>query len=107
MAVLLTNKEELSEWLFNHVRKQKHRCDAVKGEVPGEEDLINVAWVDTVTGERFDMVWAEEPRHCERCGRVLPAGTSPSVYGCTMGTGCADYSKDREPGNSVTRKERI
>ena len=33
-------------------------------------------------------------RKCERCGRDLPIGTSPSVYGCTIGTGCADYTKD-------------
>jgi hypothetical protein len=29
---------------------------------------------------------------CERCGRPLPIDTPPSVYGCTAGVGCADYS---------------
>ena len=51
--------------------------------------------IDSVTGIYLAMERArvKEPRHCERCGRVLPADTSTSVYGCTMGT---DYSKENQ-----------
>ena len=38
-------------------------------------------------------------RRCEKCGRLMPIDTSPSVYSCTMGSGCADYSKDMARDN--------
>ena len=31
-------------------------------------------------------------KKCEKCKRDLPLDTSSSVYACTAGTGCADYS---------------
>ena len=39
----------------------------------------------------------ESVRRCERCGRAMPSDTPPSVYGCTAGSGCADYSLQNSP----------
>lgn len=35
-------------------------------------------------------------KKCERCGKELPVDTPSSVYGCTAGSGCADYSQRNE-----------
>ena len=53
----IANSADLDKWLFDHAQTQMHPCHGVKGDVPNEEGRVNVAWVDTVTGERFEMVW--------------------------------------------------
>ena len=52
----IANSADLDKWLFDHAQVQMHPCHSVKGEVPGEGH-VNVAWVDIVTGERFDIDW--------------------------------------------------
>lgn len=59
-------------------------CDIPEGEK---------IYLSTLRGnETFQWVFPESKK-CEKCGRDLPTDTSPSVYGCTAGSGCADYSK--------------
>jgi hypothetical protein len=59
----ITNSQELDAWIFDHVNTQGHRCDSIKGPLqrakPGETppEEFNLAWVDTVTGERIDVIY--------------------------------------------------
>jgi len=47
--------EELDKWLFEHAQLQGHRCDGIKND-----DGINIAWEDSVTGERIYTEWATD-----------------------------------------------
>lgn len=56
--------------------------------------LDDPVWLSAVL-EAYDEEkerWEAGERRCERCGAAMPADTPPSVYGCTAGSGCADYS---------------
>jgi len=62
----ILNKTQLDEWLFEHAVVQGHVCDGVYGEMQGDYAnspvaLINVAYVDRVTKERFDITY-EQPK---------------------------------------------
>lgn len=59
----IENSEELNAWLFAHANIQGHKCDGIKGTIqaiePGDEpaELVNVKYVDTVTGEEIDVIY--------------------------------------------------
>lgn len=59
----IANREELDAWLFEHAHIQGHKCDGIKGFIqavePGDAaaEMVNVKYVDTVTGERFDIIY--------------------------------------------------
>jgi hypothetical protein len=59
----ILNSDELETWLFDHANIQGHRCNGIKGTIqsvnPGDNDaeLVNVSYVDTVTGEKFDVIY--------------------------------------------------
>jgi hypothetical protein len=53
----IANKADLDAWLYNHAHSMGHICHGIRGDVPGEEGRVNVAWVDTDTGDRFGMVY--------------------------------------------------
>lgn len=56
-----SNREEVNKWLFEHSIILGHRCDSRKSKDLDENGLrYNIAWVDTVTGERIEVMW-------ERC----------------------------------------
>ena len=61
----IVNKSELDKWLFEHSALDGHLCVGLKGTIqakePNSEDPeeVNVAWIDTVTGERFDVIYGE------------------------------------------------
>lgn len=61
----IQNNKELNDWM--NARK-KHDLVAVKGQPPegmtysdGDPVLnpVNVAWVDTITNERFDIIYVK------------------------------------------------
>ena len=56
----IENKEELDQWLFEHAHNQGHVCNAIKGDVNGE--MVNVAWEDVATREKFYVLYAEQPQ---------------------------------------------
>ena len=51
----IKNNSELDKWLFEHACVLRHMCNGVKGEIEGE--IKNIAFVDTVTGERIDLIY--------------------------------------------------
>jgi len=51
----IANSADLDKWLFDHAQTQKHPCTSIKGLVRGER--CNIAWVDTKTGERIDVIY--------------------------------------------------
>ncbi len=51
----IKNKKELDTWMFDHVSLQGHTCKGVKGIV--FDEVVNVAFVDMVTNERFDIIY--------------------------------------------------
>ena len=62
------NSREMNEWLFDRAQRQGHVLNAIKGRAPegvvdedgNQEDMVNVAWQDTQTGEVFEMVYGYE-----------------------------------------------
>ena len=59
----IENKDELDTWLFENANIQGHKCDGIKGYIqavePGDDpaELVNVKFVDTVTGDEFDVIY--------------------------------------------------
>lgn len=52
------NRADVRKWLFEHSQVLGHRCDSVKSKDLDEEGLTyNIAWIDTVTGERIEVIW--------------------------------------------------
>ena len=52
------NRSEVTNWLFEHSNILGHKCDSRKSNDLDENGLTyNVAWVDTVTGERIEVIW--------------------------------------------------
>lgn len=55
----ILNKADLDSWLFERSNIQGHTCKGIKGSIQGEQ--VNIAWIDTVTGERMDIVYGDLP----------------------------------------------
>ena len=56
----ILNKNELDSWLFEHSNIQGNTCLGVKSEDVDEKGLkYNVAFIDNVTKERFEIIRAE------------------------------------------------
>ena len=59
----IENKDELDTWLFENANIKGHKCDGIKGYIqavePGDDpsELVNVKFVDTVTGDEFDVIY--------------------------------------------------
>lgn len=59
----ICNKDELDKWLFEHAVNQGHICLGIKGTIqavePGDEpaELVNIEYLDTVTNEKFDIIY--------------------------------------------------
>ena len=85
------------------LKHARNLCDSLAGALEelrriyrAEHDwpLEDPAWLSSVLEAYRDEKerWQDGERRCERCGRAMPADTPASVYGCTAGSGCADYS---------------
>lgn len=61
----ILNSKEIDTWLFDRANIQGHRCDSIKGTLhgvqPGDDpaEEFNLAWVDTVTGEKIDVIYKD------------------------------------------------
>lgn len=55
--MIILNKEEIDTWLFEHANIQGHECKGMKGTL--YDEVANIAFVDTVTGESIDIVYGE------------------------------------------------
>ena len=59
----ILNSDELDAWLFEHANIQGNKCDSVKGTIQGVQpndepaEEVNIAWVDTITGEKIDIIY--------------------------------------------------
>ena len=53
--MVLTNKEEVAKWLFEHAEIQGHLCRGLKAMIGDEE--VNIAYVDTITKEVIKLHW--------------------------------------------------
>lgn len=51
----IVNKQELNIWIFEHSNIQGHTCKGIKGIL--FDDEVNVAFVDTSTNERIDVIY--------------------------------------------------
>lgn len=52
------NRVEVRKWLFDHSNILGHTCKSIKSEDLDENGLsYNIAWIDTVTGERIEVIW--------------------------------------------------
>lgn len=52
----IRNKENLDSWIFYHANILGNKCDPVM-ENKGSEGMVAVAWVDTVTGDRIEVIY--------------------------------------------------
>lgn len=56
----ILNSEELGEWIFEHANRLGHRCVGESGMVlskDGVRHLLNIAWIDTQTGEKIKILY--------------------------------------------------
>ena len=51
----IINEQEIYAWSFYHIVTLGHQCDSIK-----DYTGINIAWVDTVTGERIYIVYSKD-----------------------------------------------
>lgn len=68
MKLVVKNKEEIDDWLFEHAARDGHLCRAIKSFPPNgcEYDSggvviapVNIGWEDTNTGERIAITYME------------------------------------------------
>ena len=61
----IVNKDALDDWLFVHANQLGHPCVSIKGPTQaiqhGDEpaDMVNIAWVDTITNDKIDVIYGE------------------------------------------------
>ena len=54
----ILNKEELKDWLFEHEKILCHVCYGIKGNIQTTAQSVNIAYVDSETGERIEIIYA-------------------------------------------------
>ena len=54
MTKEILNKKEIDSFLFENSCRKLHKCVGVKGK-----DGRNIAWKDTVSGEKIDIIYKE------------------------------------------------
>ena len=52
------NRKDVRDWIFEHSNILGHTCKSIKSEDLDENGLTyNIAWIDTTTGERIEVIW--------------------------------------------------
>lgn len=58
---MIANKKELDTWIFEHANILGHTCQSIKSDDVNKNGLkYNVAFIDTTTQEKFEIIHTEE-----------------------------------------------
>lgn len=52
--MIISNTEQVEDWLFERAALRGHICDGIKGQLP-DGSVGNVAYKDRVTGEIIEV----------------------------------------------------